>query len=224
LNSSLLFGGIVDGEEGVWQIGGGGAVESEVAELTVTLKCAGDAVGGVGHSIAVAGETVDVTEAREIGLEVDAWVGDWDLVVVVVWGEGEVSDEVLVSVGGSVVLAAHGHGSGELVGIEWAGRVVKIAVGIKGLSPEDEDLNGGIGGSDIVEGCECTVGQPEGVGDGDEVGVEASTVSDSAGGVDWGVSGISGNEGTASALQALSWPVDVFGGNKGGEGGGDLHI
>jgi len=194
--------------------------------LTGTLECAGDAVGGAAHSIAVAGEAVDVTEAREIGLEVGAWVGDWDLVVVVVWGEGEVSDEVLGRVGVSIGSwhAAHGNGTGELVGIEWAGRVVKIAVGIKGLSPEDEDLDGGIGGSDTIEGGEFVGGSPEGVGDGDEVGVEASTVRDSAGGVDWGVSGISGNEGTASALQALSWPVGVFGGNKGGESGGDLHI
>jgi len=212
-------------EEGsVGKVGGVSAVEAEVAELLFSAEGASDAGSRGGHGVTVAGKSVDIAESREIGSEAVGGVGDWDLVAVVVWGKGEVSDEVGGAVGGAVVGAGNGDGSSELVFIKRAGGVVKVTVGIDVLSPEDEDLNLGISINDSIEGGEFVGGGPEGSGDRDEPGVEVGTEGDGAGGVDWRVSGGSGDERTASVLDRLSWPVGVFGGNKGGKSGGDLHI
>lgn len=211
-------------EVSVGHIGGFCGVESEVAELCGAAECAGDAGSAGAHGISVAGQRVDFAESREISSEVDGGVGDWDLVAEVVLGKGEVSDEVGGGVSFAIVAADNGDGSGELIGIERACGVVEVTVVIEVLSPVDEDLNLGIFGADSIEGGEFVGTSPEGSGDGDEPGVKTSTVGDGAGGVDWGVTSGSGDEGTASVGGILSWPVGVVGGNKGGKSGGDLHI
>ena len=194
-------------EEGVgvgWLSVGG---ESEVGELSDITEGAGEGASGSGHGVTVAGLVDDGSEGREIDGEGVVSVGNWDLEVVVVWGKGEVSDEVGSALGGSLVDAGDGD-----VGLSSAGGVVEVSISIVGLWEEGEDLNGGTL-EDTFERGEGRAGSPEDTTDGDE-GSGETTEGDGAGGVDWGVTGIDGGDGTAGLDIVLSLPF----------GGGGLEV
>lgn len=189
--------------------------ESEVGELRATVEFARDGSIISVHSSAVAGLVDDVTEGGKVGSEVGVGVGNWDLEAVVVWGKGEVSDEVGSVLGLTVVRAGDGD-----IGGGSAGGVVEVTVGVLGLWEEDEDLNVGAI-EDTIEGGEGVGAGPEDTADGDELGV-VTVEGESACGVDWRVTSIDGGDGTASLVDVLSLPFG--GGGNSGEGGGDLHI
>jgi len=189
--------------------------ESEVGELRATVEFAREGSIVSVHSSAVAGLVDDVTEGGKVGSEVGVGVGNWDLEAVVVWGKGEVSDEVGSVLGLTVVRAGDGD-----IGGGSAGGVVEVTVGVLGLWEEDEDLNVGAI-EDTIEGGEGVGAGPEDTADGDELGV-VTVEGESACGVDWRVTSIDGGDGTASLVDVLSLPFG--GGGNSGEGGGDLHI
>lgn len=189
--------------------------ESEVGELRATVEFARDGSTVSVHNSAVAGLVDDVTEGGKVGSEVGVGVGNWDLEAVVVWGKGEVSDEVGSVLGLTVVRAGDGD-----IGGGSAGGVVEVTVGVLGLWEEDKDLNVGAI-EDTIEGGEGVGAGPEDTADGDELGV-VTVEGESAGGVDWRVTSIDGGDGTASLVDVLSLPFG--GGGNSGEGGGDLHI
>ena len=182
-----------------WSSGGG---ESEVGDLSNITEGTGEGRSRDGGGITVAGLVDDVTEGGEVSNEGGVSVGNWDLEVVVVWGKGEVSDEV----GGGVSSTVVGAGDGD-VGLSSAGGVVEVTFGIVALWEEDEDLNVGTL-KDTIEGGEGRAGSPEDTTDGDE-GWGVTTEGDGAGGVDWGVTGIDGSDGTTGLDVVLSLP---FGG------------
>lgn len=190
--------------------------ESEVGDISDTIEGAGDGASGSGHGGTVAGLVIELTEGREVDDEALVSVGDWDLEAVVVWGEGEVSDEVGAAVGLSVV----GANDGDIGGFSAGGVVHTISVQVGHLLEEDENLDiGAI--EDTFEGGEGAGTGPEDTTDGDEVSGVAVEV-EGAGGVDWGVSGVNGGDGTTGGVDRLAGPFG--GGGNGGEGGGDLHI
>ena len=176
--------------------------ESEVGELRATVEFAREGSIVSVHSSAVAGLVDDVTEGGKVGSEVGVGVGNWDLEAVVVWGKGEVSDEVGSVLGLTVVRAGDGD-----IGGGSAGGVVEVTVGVLGLWEEDEDLNVGAI-EDTIEGGEGVGAGPEDTADGDELGV-VTVEGESACGVDWRVTSIDGGDGTASLVDVLSLP---FGG------------
>lgn len=189
--------------------------ESEVGELRATVESARDGISGSGHIGAIAGLVGDVTEGGKVDSEVGVGVGNWDLEAVVVWGKGEVSDEVGSALGLTVVRAGDGD-----IGGGSAGGVDEVTVAVHGLWEEDEDLNVGAI-EDTIEGGEGVGAGPEDTADGDELGF-VTVEGESAGGVDWRVTSINGGDGTASLVDGLSGPFG--GGGNSGEGGGDLHI